>query len=660
MIQSVMNTALPEGLVNPAALKEAWVRFVDSGSIDPGIDPVVARSWQRCAARLGALDSPQWAHMPESKRSRASIQQNFLRLIGRPVMEDVYQFMERCGSLLVLADSSACVFELLGDPEMEKYARDIGLDIGVFLDENRIGTTAFSCALMESFPTQVVGPEHYLRAFHGLYSAAAPVHDPTGNLIGTIGIVRRQLELTSPYLGIVVAASKAIENQLQTEQYIREANVQMTEFDATLDAVSEGIIAWSAGGTVTHLNGRGGRLLGINPTMVVGRPLGDYISVSENIAEAVNRGEELNDAEAALHVHGEKHEVSLSLRVIRGRHGAPEVFIATLRPMAQVHQLVNRMVGTRARLTLEDIVGTAPSTADIRSQAKNAVESDVCVLLTGESGSGKNSLARAIHNSGPRSSKPFLAFHCGRVPRELTLDELLGHEPGSPDNPAGQPSKFELAYGGTLYVEDVDALPLDAQELLLEVIEKGEVVRIGGTRSIPLDVRIIASTETDLDQRVATRTFLAELNSRLSGISVWVPPLRERSEDIPFIVDRILSRFQSRRDHLLTISKEALEWLKRRQWPGNIAELEFAVEFAIHSATGSVIGISDFPESYHVHSAEYSVVENATSVTTIREAEKAAIENALRVTSGNFRKSAAILGISRSTLYRKVHDLDIR
>jgi len=584
-----------------ARLKGAWKRFVEDRQLDPSLDPVVALSWQRCAPRLNPRKAPQWAYLGTSMLPLTSVQHSFLRLVARPVMEDIYQFIEGSGSLLVLTDSSACIFEMLGDPGVEAAMRGLGFRPGAFLDEGRIGTNAFACAMAESFPVQIAGPEHFLLAFHGLTSVAAPLHDPAGNPIGAIGMLGQQASANA--LGIVFAAAKAIENQLQAEHFIREANAQTTEFNATLDAISEGILAWTAQGIVTHLNGRGGALLGIKPSLA---------------------------------------------------------FITTLRPMAQVHQLVNRRLGSQARLTLDDIAGEGPAAQRLRRQALVAVRNREGILLMGEQGTGKNSLARAIHNSGSRAAGPFLSLNCRAIPRELVVDEFLGFEPGafSQATTTGQPSKFELAHGGTLFIEEIDALPLEMQSILARVLQSGEVVRLGGKRAMPVDVRVIASTEVNLEERTKTGSFRVDLFYLLNASMIQLPPLRERPEDIPLLIDRSLDRLRLQFGRALSVAPEAKDALCRYVWPGNNAELDSVMELATFNSDGQEINVEHLPESL-AGSGVLPEQPLSAAASTLRDMEKLAIAEALRLTKGNHSKAARMLAISRNTLYRKIKELDI-
>jgi transcriptional activator for dhaKLM operon len=648
--------------IDAAGLKTAWDQFVGSGRLAPDLDPLIASSWRRCAPRLDPHGLPHWVYAGANRLPLASVQHSFLGMVARPVMEDIYQFIEGSGALLILTDPSACVFEMFGDPDIEADTRTLGFRPGAFLDESSIGTNAFSLALMEGTPAQVLGPEHFLQRFHFLYSAAAPIHDPAGNPIGIIGLLQKHPDQMPQSLGVVFAAARAIENQLQAEHFIREANDQATEFNATLDAVSEGILAWTTQGIVTHLNGQGGRLLGIKPSMIVGRPLIDHLTLSESLSRAAGRGEELNDVEASFKVDGEKQEFSVSLRIIRNRAGEPEAFIVTLRPMAQVHQLVNRLLGSQARLTLADIVGQGAAAQQMRRQSLATINAKGGVLLVGEEGAGQNSLARAIHNSGGRAAGPFLSINCRAIPRELVVEEFLGFEPGAFNSGAstGQLSKFELADGGTLFLEDVDALPLEMQSILARILDSGEVVRLGGKRALRVDVRVIASTGCTLEARLRAGSFRPDLFHLLNHYPIQVPPLRERTEDVPLLVERSLERLRLQLGRTLTVSAQAMASLCEYPWPGNIAELGSVMELASFNADGKAIEAEHLPDSLREHAVRPPESPFITPVRTIRELEKVAIVNALRAARGNHSKAAQSLSISRNTLYRKMKEMGVR
>jgi transcriptional activator for dhaKLM operon len=642
---------------NHALFARAWRQFTTRRALARDLDPLVARSWQRSAPRLNPRAAPQWSYLGKAALARTREKHAALLALARPLMEDIYQFIEGTGAYIGLTDKSHCLLEELGDRNISRALHGLGIRPGVFLDESRAGTNGFAVALTESAPAQIVGAEHFLAVFHSYSSIAAPVFDLDGSLVGAVGVMQRVNHYTPHVLGIVVAAARAIENQLSAEFLMREANERASELNAALEAISDGVLAWNAQGIVTHLNEQGGALLGLAPNLVVGRNWNEYLTLPEPLARAVALGEEVREAEIGFQSAGKTRECFVSLRVLKDSDGAPIQFIATLRRVEQVRQLVTRMVGAHARLTLDDFVGNSLAARRVRKQALTAANAKGSVLLLGEAGTSKNALARAIHNSSKRAAGPFLAINCRAIPRDLALSEFLGFEAGAAAG--GQSSKFELANGGTLFLDQVDALPLDMQTALVRVIEFGEVIRLGGTRVIAVDVRVMASSEAALEQRVKELSFRRDLYYRLSPIVIQLPPLRERPEDIAGLTARLLEKSSRQVGRALRIAPAALQRLERYPFPGNITELEVIIERAALYSEGEIIRVEHLPPDVRERRVYAMRKGAAEPVRSMAESEAAAILAAGRAARGNLSETARTLGIGRSTLWRKMKMLGI-
>ena len=641
-------------------LQSAWLDFVTSGRLAVYLDPLVKLSWQRCAPRLNPASLPRWVYVSDVFLPLALNRNANLHAIARPIMEDVFQFIEGSGSVLLLLDNTTCVQHMVGDRSALDAAMQFGIRPGAFMDESHLGTNAFASALIENCPTQIVGPEHFLKVLHRQCTAAAPIFDVDGRSIGTIGLVGSANVYTHHMLGIAVAAARAIENQLQADMFIREANLHAAELNATMEAISDGVLAWTVQGVIMYLNSQAGQLLGLNPTTVVGLPLSEYITFPEGLAQALSRGEEVSDTESRLSVNGKQLECLVSFRAICNIGGEPTTYIATLRRIEQVRRLVNRLVGAQARLTLNDFVGESAAARRIRRQALSAADAKACVLLFGEGGTGKNVLARAIHNSGRRAGGPFVAISCRAIPRELALSEFLGHDGNAFGGAAaGRPSKFELAHGGTLFLEEIESLPLDTQAALLRVIENGDVIRLGGTRVIPVDVRIVAATSTDLEANVAEGSFRSDLRFRLASLTINIVPLRARPEDIPLVIDRVLEKASAQAGHSLALSDAALQALAAYPWPGNIRELESVIERAALLCDGQPISLEQLPDAIRQRRAILPGKGLTQPVQSLVQAERQAIRFACRAAGGNLTEAARLLGIGRTTLWRKLKELEI-
>jgi transcriptional activator for dhaKLM operon len=652
------NTPSPADLTG---LRHAWNKFTQTGQLTEGLSPLVVVSWQRCAPRLNPNAPPQWAMLRDDVLALTLRQSRHLIAITRPILEDIYQMVEGAGMMLVLVDSTTCLVDFLGDEPVVAALADLGVRLGAFLHEGRTGSIAFSSALLDNSPVQFVGAEHFLGYFHGLSSAAAPIFNLDGHAVGAVGLLTTA-ERHNPYAaGLALAAARAIENQLQADLFTAEANARTTELNTTLDASSEGVLVWNADGVIMHLNLQAGKMLGLKPANVMGRPLREHLQLPKAVTESAARGEDITDLEASFEAGDGAHAFLVSLRTIRQLDGAPANHILMLRRLEQVHQLVHRLVGAQAHLTLDSLVGESAAARRVRRQAVAAADARACVLILGEAGTGKNVLARAIHNGSARANGPFLSINCRAVPRELALAEFLGFEAGAfnSGHPNGQPSKFELADGGTLFLDEVDALSLDMQAALLRVIEAGDVIRLGGNRVIPVNVRLIASSHTSLEGRVAEGSFRSDLLFRLSSFVITLPPLRDRMEDIAPLIQRLLMRLSKQLSRPIQLTAEAEAVLTTYPWPGNIRELESVLERVALLCDDEAIRLEHLPAAVR----ERRVIVPGRPVTepvrSLVEAEKVAILHAARATGGNLTRTAQILGIGRTTLWRKIKELRI-
>jgi transcriptional activator for dhaKLM operon len=270
---------------------------------------------------------------------------------------------------------------------------------------------------------------------------------------------------------------------------------------------------------------------------------------------------------------------------------------------------------------------------------------------------GKNHLARAIHNESRRSKGPFLAIDCRAIPHELTAGELLGYEESARAD--GRPSKFELAHGGTLLLDQIESLSLEMQTVLVRVLETGHLMRLGGTTPVPLDTRITAATTADLGRLVAEGSFSSHLYYRFGVFDIEIPPVRERREDLPLLVERFLARISQRDDRPYWLDGEALAVLGRYPWPGNVRELEGALERAASHCRDGTVRVMDLPEVVRTGRVVSGESPQPLPVLTFADAEREAIIRAGRACRGRVGEMAAQLGIGRTTLWRKMKRLGI-
>jgi two-component system response regulator AtoC len=301
------------------------------------------------------------------------------------------------------------------------------------------------------------------------------------------------------------------------------------------------------------------------------------------------------------------------------------------------------------RYRFENIIAKSPGMQQVIEVIKVVAKSNATVLITGETGTGKELVAQAIHSQSYRRGKPFIAVSCAALPESLLESELFGHEKGSFTGAYAQKKgKFEVANGGTLFLDEIGEMSTNIQVHLLRVLEEKEFTRVGGNEPIKVDVRVISATNKDMKQAVAKGQFREDLYYRLNVVNIELPPLRKRTEDIPLLAQHFLKRFaRENQKEIAEFSPEVTDFLLRYEWPGNVRELENAVERAVILTKNSCIEIADLSPRNLVPAGSTSPGKN------LKQVEKNHIQDVLTETGGNYTEAARILGISRMTLYNK-------
>lgn len=327
-------------------------------------------------------------------------------------------------------------------------------------------------------------------------------------------------------------------------------------------------------------------------------------------------------------------------------------------PQETVGRLVPYRQETTKTYTFEDIVGSSTVLNQAIDVAKRVSDTPFNVLLNGESGTGKELFAQAIHNQYSPEG-PFIPINCGSLPSSLIDSELFGYEGGAFTGAErkGRQGKIEMANGGTLFLDEIGEMPLEIQPILLRVLDDKKVMRLGGSRYIPVDFRLIAATNKDLYQMVLEKRFRSDLYYRLSTFKIELPPLRERGKDIILIARHLIEKIcRKLQYHQPELSSEVCKILKEYPWPGNIRQLENAMVYAVVMTQDGIIKANNLPnELKYSNSINY---ENNNRM-TIKEAEKIRIQEAIQYTGNNKNQVAKILGLSKTTVYRKIKEYGI-
>lgn len=335
----------------------------------------------------------------------------------------------------------------------------------------------------------------------------------------------------------------------------------------------------------------------------------------------------------------------------------PEEMSLTIRKIIDHQNLVKENILLRKELKktyqFQDLIGKSHRMQEVFELIRTVADSNATVLIQGESGTGKELVARAIHQSSPRREGPFITLSCGALAEGLLESELFGYEKGAfTDAKATRKGRIELAEGGTLFLDEIGDISLKTQVDLLRVLQEREFRRVGGADLIKVDVRIIAATHRDLKKAIAEGKFREDLYYRLNVITVDMPPLREKKEDIPLLVECFLEKFNIEAGRRIGgISEEALEALMNHDWPGNVRELENCIEHAVVIAKENTITVNDLPQTLWRGEERFL---SAPLDKSLQEMEKWHIKNVLEENDWNIQRTAKVLAIDRTTLYRKI------
>lgn len=323
------------------------------------------------------------------------------------------------------------------------------------------------------------------------------------------------------------------------------------------------------------------------------------------------------------------------------------------------HEL-RRIIGTQ--YTMELMIGESEKFLEAKRTAVRASRNDFSVLITGETGTGKEVFAAAIHNASNRRQKPFIRINCAAIPAELLESELFGYEEGAftGAKKGGKPGKFEMANGGTFFLDEIGEMPVNMQVKLLRVLQEKEIERVGGRNPVPLDVRIVAATNQNLEEQIRQKKFRSDLYYRLNVMQIKIPPLRERKEDIPIFAEKIMMELYEQYGEYKELTPSVIKLLKEYTWPGNVRELKNTIQRLYAMSDGEKILETHLPVNIISKS---EAAENRQGVKFLEDrmeaVEREIIMAVLKKNDYNCRITAAELGIHRSTLYKKFDKLQI-
>lgn len=488
-------------------------------------------------------------------------------------------------------------------------------------------------------------------------------------VINQVPIIENEEQIGSSFAFLDISDMEKIAQELEIVKALQ------TTIDGVLSASSDGVFVADISGTIKYVNERACRLVSQASEQIIGKPIQSILQTSSPIKIAVSGAAEVDSCDIGgrkcivSHIpykggNGEAADITGIVSTVYLNDNAVTEEIARkwfyLKQQVQYYreELEKRGGGSR----FDQIITNSPEFKKIKKEAMFIARSSSTVLLTGESGVGKDMFARGIHEASPRAKHPFIKVNCVSIPETLFESELFGYAPGSFTGALknGKPGYFERAHMGTIFLDEIGDMPLSIQAKLLQVLQEKEFTRVGGTGKQTVDVRIIAATNRDLREAIAKKTFREDLFYRLNVIEFHLPPLRERPEDILILAESFIGKYNDILGSKVTgINEQARKALQEYPWPGNIRELENAIERAANFVWEGEIGIENLPGQ--IIQLEHEAASSSSSYrSSLIDFEKEMLMDVLKKTNGNKSAAARMLNLSRSAFYDRLAKYNLK
>ena len=606
------------------------------------------------SASYGVLRDARPEYQPANKQEFSVLleQNRLLHSHAVPVMENLYEQIINTHHMIVLTDTQGQILHTLGDADFLAKADQVALSPGVAWSEQSKGTNAIGTAIASASPTVVHADQHYMNANSFLTCSAAPIFDARGKMIGVLDVTGDQHHFQRHTLALVRMSAQMIENQLFNEAFRGAIKLHFHSRPEFLGTLMEGIACFTPDGRFISASRSGLFQIGLSAAALQAHTFSSLFGMPISACIDHHRTAAPGLLQLCLH-NGVKVYVKCSdIRPtpVAFQHALQNVRITLPQPEQKSHQ----------RLSSLNYLNTGDLQVE-RSieKLRKVMGRGISILITGETGTGKELLAQAIHNDSPRHAAPFVALNCASIPETLIESELFGYEEGAftGARKKGNVGKILQANGGTLFLDEIGDMPFSLQARLLRVLQERMVTPLGSSKSIPVNVDVICATNRNLRDMISRGEFRDDLYYRLNGLVVRLPALRERS-DLDIVVDKILQAESN--GFAYAIHPEVLELFRAHHWPGNFRQLSNLLRTAILMAGDErEIRAEHLPDDFLEDIAEStsakpsSPTRTASATSTMDEIEHDVIQQTLAAHDGNVSAAARALGVSRNTIYRK-------
>ncbi|KAF3998799.1 sigma-54-dependent Fis family transcriptional regulator [Glaciimonas immobilis] len=631
---------------------------------------MIEESRQRSKAYgLSEAEKPDFSPIGRPDLALLLDQNRILHTHAIPVMETLYEQIINTHNMVILTDVNGLIVHTLGDDDFLEKANRVALKPGVTWSEASKGTNAIGTAIAEQLPVQIHAHEHFLVANHFLTCSAAPILDHRGNVIGVLDVTGDQSSFHKHTMALVRMSAQMIENHLFLAAFQDAITLHFNTRPEFVGTLMEGIVSFSPSGKFLSANRTGLFQLGLPMSALQSHTFSSLFGLSITalfdhyrtampglLNLCMPSGVRVY-GRAQLHVANNAFHRSVEL-VRANAATEPEAHkpaVAGKTADNRTSQIARRMSGLRYLNTGD------PQVAALIEKVNKVLGRDIPILIMGETGTGKELLAQAIHNDSPRASGPFVAVNCASIPETLIESELFGYEDGAftGARKKGAVGKILQANGGTLFLDEIGDMPFSLQSRLLRVLQERMVTPLGSTKSITVNVELICATNRNLRDLITKGEFREDLYYRLNGLVVKLPPLRERT-DMDIVVEKILIAESASERY--TVAPEIMALFKLHNWPGNFRQLTNLLRTAIVMADQQhEIQHQHLPDDF-LEDIELARASEQTDNTkwlvssgaNLEQVERSVIEKALASHGGNVSATARALGVSRNTIYRKI------
>ncbi len=644
------------------AIRRAYGQFLEKGVVPEGVVPdFIKRSWQRSVDFGVPYDRIHEVGRIDETDLRVVVSQyGSLINLAAPVMENLHQQLAGSGSVVLLCSGDGLILHSMGDPDFLPRAQHVALKPGVSWAEEQKGTNAIGTAIVEREPVVIYAGHHFIRQNHFLACSATPVLDPSGDVAGVLDITCDYRGHQRHTIALVQMAVRVIERQMFQHRFCRdvvfnvhpERNYLGSPFDVQVAFSPHGVYLAATPSTCAQLDLRPGAFRGLFDELFDG----SFEQVLRKLGTVSPQVIQVRLRHNGMPVHLQLAQPTV---VAKTGHGTAAVSPAQKRKTAfdggcALHELTLDTLGASDPVTLFNI-----------EKARRTLGRDIPILIEGETGVGKEWLARAIHNSGPRAGCEFVALNCAAISEGPLEAELFGYEEGAfGATHKAAISKIQMADGGTLFLDEIGDMPLNLQARLLRVLQARAITPLDG-KPVNVDLAVICATHHKLHDLVRANGFREDLYYRLNGLTLYLPPLRERKDLLELATALAAKECAGRR--CIEISVEVMDIFARHPWPGNLRQMNSVIRTALAMMdAGETLERRHLPEDFLEELAPVPAVAPAREpvaaqavmssmyADSLEQIELQAIQETIRHCNGNISAAARQLNVSRTTLYRKL------